>query len=132
MKDPREKLIIGYLEALANNVDADELKTFFHLEAQQVELPNRLNPNGGKSDLATILQRSEQGKGLLTKQVYRVINILFQGDQAAVEAEWEGTLAIPVAGLNAGDVMRAHFAMFFTFEGDKIKLQRNYDCFEPW
>jgi hypothetical protein len=28
--------------------------------------------------------------------------------------------------------MRAHFAMFMEFEGDRIRAQRNYDCFEPF
>ena len=132
MDDPRKERICEYLQALANNADVDVLKSFFHQDAEQHEMPNLLNPKGGKSDLETILSRSEQGKGLLSGQVYRVLDILFQGDRAAVEAEWEGTLAIPLAGLEVGDVMRAHFAIFFTFKDDKILLQRNYDCFEPW
>jgi len=29
-------------------------------------------------------------------------------------------------------VMRARFAVFLEFEGDKIRRQRNYDCFDPF
>jgi hypothetical protein len=29
-------------------------------------------------------------------------------------------------------VMRARFAAFFEFEGERIRRQRNYDCFEPF
>jgi len=57
--------------------------------------------------------------------------MVFEGDRAAVEATWHGTLAIAVGTLPAGATMKAHFAMFFEFEGDRIRRQRNYDCFEP-
>jgi hypothetical protein len=30
----------------------------------------------------------------------------------------------------SGDAMKARFAVFFEFEGDKIRRQRNYDCFD--
>jgi ketosteroid isomerase-like protein len=34
--------------------------------------------------------------------------------------------------LAEGAEMKAHFAMFFEFREGKIRLQRNYDCFEAW
>ena len=42
------------------------------------------------------------------------------------------TLAVPVASLPAGGVMRARFAMFFECKGGKIWRIRNYNCSEPW
>jgi hypothetical protein len=41
-------------------------------------------------------------------------------------------LLVPLATLQAGATMNAHFAMFFEFENGRIRVQRNYDCFEPW
>jgi ketosteroid isomerase-like protein len=61
-----------------------------------------------------------------------VPNAVASADRVALEVEWEGVLAIPVAGLEAGATMRAWFAMFLEFRDGKIVRQNNYDCFEPW
>lgn len=125
-------LVRAYLEALGAGEAGPSLRRFFTPDAMQVEFPNRLNPGGGRSDLATMLERSIQGKQLLHSQEYRVVTAIARGDRVAVEAEWTGTLAVPAAGLPAGGTMRAHFAMFFECAEGKIHRQRNYDCFEPW
>jgi len=57
---------------------------------------------------------------------------LVQGSRVALEALWVGILAVPVGTLPAGAEMRAHFAVFLDFEGDQIRAQRNYDCFEAF
>jgi len=122
----------AYLAALEAGESGDSIARFFARDAIQVELPNRLNPRGGRSDLATLLERSQQGRKLLSRQIYEVRNAVAQGERVAVEALWTGVLAVPLDTLRAGDSMTAHFAIFFEFAGDKIALQRNYDCFEPW
>lgn len=124
--------IRAYLAALANGAVGDALRRFFTDDALQVELPNRLNPAGGQSDLETLLRRSEQGKHLLQSQTYGVRSIVARDNQVAVEALWTGTLAVPLGTLVAGSTMKAHFAMFFDLESNRIRRQRNYDCFEPW
>jgi len=50
----------------------------------------------------------------------------------AIELEWIGVLAIPIASIPAGGEMRAHFAIFLEFRDGKIVRQRNYDCFVPF
>jgi ketosteroid isomerase-like protein len=125
-------LVRDYLAALEAGEAGPPLARFFTANAVQVEFPNRLNPHGGRSDLATMLERSLQGKQLLQSQEYRVRSAIAHADRVAVEADWTGTLAIPAAGLPAGGVMRAHFAMFFECVEGKIHRQHNYDCFEPW
>jgi len=69
---------------------------------------------------------------MLASQRYDVVSLITQGERVAVEALWEGVLAIPTGAQKAGDVMRAHFAMFFQFRDGQIAVQRNYDCFEPF
>ena len=54
------------------------------------------------------------------------------GSSAAVEADWAGTVALAAGPFQPGTELRAHFAIFFEFEGPRIRRQRNYDCFEPW
>src|SRR5690606_5596485 len=104
---------------------------FFVPDAVQIELPNLLNPNGASSDLATILTRAEQGRKLLRRQRFEVQSETAQGSRAAIEAVWNGALAVPLGSLPAGTRLRAHFAMFFEMADGRIRLQRNYDCFEP-
>ena|SRR5689334_980073 len=120
-----------YLDSLATGCSRAELAEFFTEDALQIELPNKLNPTGGRSDLPTLLTRFEQGKTVLTSQRYDVVSVITEGERLAVEAMWEGVLAIPLGSLKAGDRMRAHFAMFFQFRDGQIAIQRNYDCFEP-
>lgn len=122
----------AYLSALADGAIGERLAAFFTPDAQQIELPNRLNPKGGQSDVSTVLQRAEQGQKLLSAQTYEVRSLVARGEQVAVEAEWTGTLSVPLGTLGAGAVMKAHFAMFFEFAEGRIRRQRNYDCFEPW
>jgi ketosteroid isomerase-like protein len=121
-----------YLERLGSGATGAALAEFFTGDARQIELPNKLNPRGGESDLPTLLARSVQGKQLLARQSYDVISAVAEGDRVAVEARWEAELAVSLGTLAAGASMKAHFAMFFEFRGDRIAVQRNYDCFEPW
>jgi ketosteroid isomerase-like protein len=121
-----------YLAALANGAVGDALGRFFSSDARQIELPNRLNPKGGESDLAGLLKRAEQGRTLLREQHFDIRSAVAQGKQVAVEAVWTATLATPLATLQAGAALKAYFAMFFEIENGRIAVQRNYDCFENW
>ncbi|HTU65868.1 MAG TPA: nuclear transport factor 2 family protein [Steroidobacteraceae bacterium] len=121
-----------YLDSIAAGDTGAALAEHFTEDALQIELPNKLNPNGGRSDLATLLARAEQGKTVLTSQRYDIVSVVSEGERVAVEALWEGVLAIPLGALKPGDRLRAHFAMFFEFRDGRIALQRNYDCFEPF
>jgi len=122
----------AYLEALQSGAVLEALGRFFTPDAQQIELPNRLNPHGSVSDLPTLLERAKQGQRLLRSQRYDVQSEVAQGPRVAVEAIWTGTLAMPFGSLAAGATMKAHFAMFFELREGRIFSQRNYDCFEPW
>jgi len=125
-------LVRQYLNVLEAGAVGEELSRFFAADAIQVELPNKLNPKGGQSDLPTLLSRAEQGQTLLREQAYLIKSELVQGSRIAVEATWTGVLAAPVSNFSAGESIKAHFAMFFEITDGRISSQRNYDCFEPW
>lgn len=132
---PPTSLIQTYLTALQNGIVGEDLAQFFCEDAIQIELPNRLNPNGQTSDLANIISRSIQGQKILSAQSYTITNLIEssvsdESQKVAVEAHWIGTLAIPIGEMKAGMVMKANFAMFFELKNGKIWRQRNYDCFE--
>jgi ketosteroid isomerase-like protein len=121
-----------YLAALENGESGDELRRFFTPDFVQIEYPNALNPKGQRSDLTSVMERSERGKHVLRSQRYAIENAVASDDSVALEVEWTGVLAIPLAGLPAGGEMHAHFGVFLDFRDGKIARQRNYDCFEPW
>ena len=126
------KTIRAYLKAVEGAATGEALSRFYTSDALQIELPNRLNPNGGQSDLARLLKRAEQVHSLLKGQSYTVHSEVAQGSMVAIEATWVGILAVPLESLKAGASMKAHFAIFFEMCDGKIFRQRSYDCFESW
>lgn len=129
---PNAVLVRSYLSAVESGALGEELARFFTPDAEQVEFPNKLNPSGGRSDLATLLRRAEQGRHLLQRQSYEIRSMVEQDDHVAVEASWSASLSVPLGTLAAGQTMSAHFAMFFVLRDGRICSQRNYDCFSPW
>ncbi|MBL6852625.1 MAG: nuclear transport factor 2 family protein [Alphaproteobacteria bacterium] len=125
----RIEIARAYLKALEDNVSPD---AFFTPDIEQIEFPNRLNPNGGKSDLAEMRARAERGRGMVGQQNYGVQRTYEQGETVILEVAWSATFNIAIGSLKPGEPMKAHFAVFLDFEGDRIRRQRNYDCFEPF
>lgn len=121
-----------YLASLERGAAGEELARFFTDDAVQEEFPNRLSPDGVRRDLDAILDSAARGARILSAQRYRILGELTDGDRVALEVDWTGTLAIPLAGLPVGGVMRARFAVFLQFRDGRIARQRNYDCFIPW
>jgi ketosteroid isomerase-like protein len=121
-----------YLEAIEGGATGDDLAGFFATDVVQEEFPNRLLPQGARRDLAAILDAAARGRQVVPNQSFRILHDVADGDQVALEVEWDGTPAVPVGQLPAGGEMRARFAVFLEYRDGKIVAQRNYDCFEPW
>ena len=127
----------AYLAAIEQSTDAvnpepEGALVFYHPSVRQDELPNRLVPSGAVRDLAALRDAAARGRGVLRAQRYEVHSALVQGSRVALETLWVGELAVPIGALPVGAEMRAHFAMFLDFDGDRIIAQRNYDCFDPF
>jgi len=122
----------NYLKALKQGKTGKDLAIFFHEDVEQVEMPNQLNMNGTTSDLNTILERAEQGKKLLKSHDYQIRNAFVHEHTVVMELDWSGILNVHIGTLNAGQTMKAHFAMFIDFKDGKIIYLRNYNCFEPF
>lgn len=121
-----------YLAAIEAGATGADLAAFFAADVVQEEFPNRLVPQGARRDLAAILDGAERGQKVLRAQRYDIQQALAQDDRVALEVIWTGTLAIPVGSLQAGDEMRARFAVFLQYRDGRIVAQRNYDCFDPF
>lgn len=125
----RADLVRAYLKAIENREDS---LAFFAEDAVQEEFPNALVPTGARRTLKDLREANVRGRNVLTSESYEIVNLVETGDLVACEVLWRGVLAVPLRSLQPGDTMKARFGVFFEFTGDKIRRQRNYDCFEPF
>lgn len=126
--DTRE-IVTTYLRAVESH-QLDEVARWLHPEVIVVEHPNRLNPSGKTYDLAAVREAGARGAALLASERYEVRQMFVDGDRAAVQISWSGTVA-PAGGPKAGSVMRAHLVSIIEVRDGKIWRQEQYDCFEP-
>jgi ketosteroid isomerase-like protein len=125
----RAQTVRAYLKAIEQRKDATP---FYASDMVQEEFPNLLSPTGARRELADLKDAAKRGRGVLRSETYEIVSLVEAGDIVACEILWRGVLAVPLRSLKPGEEMRARFAAFFEFEGDKIRRQRNYDCFEPF
>ena len=120
-----------YLRAVESIGASENVARFFANEIEFHEYPNRIAPNGRVRRRADLRAAYGQARKLLSSQRYEVRRVIENGDEVAVELEWTGVLAMPLAAMNlpAGHEMKAFVAMFLTFRDGKIVSQRNYDCY---
>ena len=62
---------------------------------------------------------------MIKKQNFEILNVVANGNQVAVEAQWTGILAIPFGSILEGGEMRARFAIFLEFRDGLIVRQHN-------
>ncbi|GAB2485618.1 nuclear transport factor 2 family protein [Nocardiopsis aegyptia] len=127
---PHVRTAVRYHQAVSRFARAEELSAFLHPEAVHTQLPNVLFPDGTVRDRSEVVSAAGQGASILRHQEFEVFNAVAEGDQVALEVAWSGTVAAPVGGLTAGQVLRAHVAAFLRFQDGLIVSQRNYDCYE--
>ena len=125
----RARTVQAYLKAIEQRKD---VLGFYTDDIVQEEFPNALSPTGATRQLADLKAAAKRGQNVLSSESYEIVSIVEQHDIVACELVWRGVLAVPLKSLKPGDVLKARFAAFFEFEGDRIRRQRNYDCFEPF
>ena len=132
MARSRTDIAKTYLAALEAGATGDALAAFFTDDVVQEEFPNRLVPAGARRDLAALLDGAVRGQKVMRAQRFELLAAVENGDTVALEVQWTGTVAVALGSLPAGGQMRARFAVFLEFRGDKIARQRNYDCYDPF
>ena len=118
--------------AAVERFDVAAMQTLVQPDMEFVEMPNRLKPNGARSDLATMLVSLPKGAQILRRQSYPIDTLFGDGDMVLVRTRWEGVLNIALGSLQPGDTMVAHCAMIFTLRDGLIARQVNHDCYEPF
>jgi ketosteroid isomerase-like protein len=125
----RAQIVRAYLKAIELRRD---VTGFYAPDIVQEEFPNLLSPAGARREMKDLKDAASRGSQVLMSEAYEILSLVEAGDVVAIEVLWKGVLAVALRTLKPGDQMTARFAAFFEFEGDKIRRQRNYDCFEPF
>jgi ketosteroid isomerase-like protein len=125
----RTQIVRAYLKAIEQRKD---VTAFYTRDIVQEEFPNLLSPTGARREFADLKAAAKRGQNVLKSETYEIVSLVETGDIVACEIMWRGVLAVALRSLKPGQEMRARFAAFFEFDGDKIRRQRNYDCFEPF
>ncbi|HEY8208712.1 MAG TPA: nuclear transport factor 2 family protein [Myxococcaceae bacterium] len=132
MEPESVKRVREYLAAIERGETGESLSRFVHPDAVFEQLPNRIYPNGSRTDARGALEASRRGKDLLRRQRYEVRSVMADGDRVAMEVDWRGELAIPMGKLQPGAELHAQFGMFIELRDGRIVSQRNYDCYDPF
>ena len=125
----RLQTVRAYLKAIEQRKD---VTGFYTPDMVQEEYPNLLSPAGARREFADLKAAGQRGQRVLKSESYEILTLVEANDVVAAEILWRGVLAVRLRSLKPGDEMRARFAAFFEFDGEKIRRQRNYDCFEPF
>jgi ketosteroid isomerase-like protein len=122
------EIVTAYIQAI-ESMEPDAVEPFLHPDMENLEHPNKLNPAGKHSDLTAVRAAAERGRAVMASQRYEIRQIIVEGDRAAVQMRWSGTLKVAAGPLPAGHVMRAEICSIIELRDGKVWRQEQYDCF---
>jgi hypothetical protein len=128
----QQALAVELVQALESGIHGDELRRFFHEDAEQIEYPSLVDPRVGRRDLDSMITASELGAGMLAFQRYDVSRWIESANMVICQAQWHAELAKDAGTLRKGQRLHTYSVLIFTFLGDKIIRQEAYDCYEPF
>jgi ketosteroid isomerase-like protein len=121
-----------YVAAFERGAGGEEVARFFTPDVVIEEMPNRIGAHGNTYGLDRVLQGATEVKKVYVRQNYTIKSLLVDGTHVALELDWVGLTAVPIANIPVGTELRNHIALFLDFRDGRIAKQRNYECFEPW
>lgn len=127
----QQALVIELMQSLESGVHGEELRRFFHEDAEQIEYPSLVDPRVGRRGLDGMIAASELGAGMLDFQRYDVSRWIEAEDTIVCQAEWHAELAKDAGQLRKGQRLHTYSILIFTFRDEKIIRQEAYDCYEP-
>lgn len=121
-------IVTAYLRAIEAH-DLEAVAGYLHPEVENLEHPNKLLPAGRRYDRAAMRAAGERGAAAMASERYEVRQLIVEGERAAVQIAWRGTLAVAVGPLPAGHVMQAQICSIIELRDGKVWRQEQYDCF---
>jgi ketosteroid isomerase-like protein len=123
------EIVTAYIRAIETR-QPEEVERLLHPDVVNVEHPNKIMPKGRSYDLEALREAGERGRKLMASERYEIRQMIVDGDRAAVQMVWSGTLALAAGPLPAGHVMRAQICSIIELRDGKVWRQEQYDCFE--
>ena len=123
--------LMSLYEAISDGAQGDELTGFFHPDAEQVEYPSLMRPNGHRRGLDELRAGAVLGAQLIRDQRFDVHTVIEDGDRLAVQLTWTAQAAQDLGALPAGTRLVSHVAAFYEFRDGLVLRQSSYDCYEP-
>ena len=121
----------AFVSAVAAGKPREVIESFYTEDVTQEINPSLIAPRGAVRDFIHMRAAYDRSRHVIRAQTYDVTNAFAFGNTVVIEVIWTATLETAMGRLKPGDSMRARYAQFFEFRGDKICRIRNYDCFEP-
>jgi len=131
MTSSHQNLVLRMYAAISAGATGDELATYFHPEAQQIEYPSVMRPHGHRRGLAEMRQGAEIGTKIIADQHYEVHTMVEDGDRLAVQFTWTATVTADLGAIPTGTRLVSHVAAFYIIRDGLVLEQSSYDCYEP-
>jgi ketosteroid isomerase-like protein len=122
------EIVTAYIQAI-ESMQPDAVEPLLHPDMENLEHPNKVTPAGKRYDVAALRAAGERGRAVMASQRYEIRQMTVEGDRAAVQMLWSGTLKIAAGPLPAGHVMRAEICSIIELRDGKVWRQEQYDCF---
>jgi ketosteroid isomerase-like protein len=122
------EIVTAYIRAIEAQ-DGEAVARYMHPDIEVTEHPNRISPAGLRADLAGVRTAWERGRKFMADQRYDIRHMIVEGDRAAVQFVWSGTLAVAAGSLPAGHVMQAQICSIIELKDGKVWRQEQYDCY---
>jgi ketosteroid isomerase-like protein len=111
---------------LFNKGTLEWVDTCYSKGMEWIELPKTGTPEGRRGDFGVFRQAASRLLQVFPDRRLRVLTIVAEGDQVALEQEWQGTAAVPLGAFGAGTVLSQRIASFFTLEKGMILRHVDY------
>jgi ketosteroid isomerase-like protein len=120
------EVVLRYFQVVADLGSTQEaLEAVLHPAVRVIEHPNAMNPSGTDRDRDAVVAGFLAGKELLASQSIDILDLMTDGDRAAVRAIWRGTV-------QDGTELVAHVAAWLRVEDGRIVEHETFDCYEPF
>ena len=131
MTTPHQDHLLRLYAAISAGATGDELAGYFHPDAEQIEYPSVMRPDGHRRGLAEMREGAEVGAKIISDQQYEVHTMVEDGDRVAVQFTWTATVRADLGAVRAGTRLVSHVAAFYLMRDGLMLEQSSYDCYEP-
>jgi ketosteroid isomerase-like protein len=111
---------------LFNRGTLEWIDSCYREDAELIELPHRLSPDGRRGDREFLRRSAAAVLRMFPDRRMRVLAALADGDRVALEIDWTGTAAATPGGLTAGTVLHTRAASFFVVADGLIVKHTDY------